>query len=97
MNAIKAWLRWALSAGIILALPACAGRDRLPPPAVEVKVPVPVPCKIAEVARPEYPRTARNATIFDLVKTAMAERQLRIAEVERLRAAADGACLGGVK
>lgn len=83
----------------VLMLPGCASK-RLPPqapPAVEVKVPVPVPCEIEQVPVPSYPaaQAKKGMGIWDLTKIVTADRQVRMAENERLRAATNNPCPAG--
>lgn len=84
-----------------LGLMACGPREKitLPPPPAETvvaKVPVPVPCEIKQIPKPDYPaRTARKGDdIFTLAKTAAADRRVRIGETEQLRAANQTPCPG---
>lgn len=79
-----------------LLLPGCAS-NRIPPqaaPAVEVKVPVPVACEIEQVPVPQYPaaQARKGMSIWDLTKLVTADRQVRMAENERLRAANNNPC-----
>jgi hypothetical protein len=82
-------------AGIILLLPGCASKTvTVPGPAVEVKVPVPVACKIEQVPQttPPSAQARKGMSIFDLSKIALADRRAKMAEIERLRAAANNPC-----
>lgn len=93
------WLR-----GLILftpiALVACgkpAERPKLeaaPPPPVVAKVAVPVPCAIEQVPMPDYPGNLirKGDDVYTLSRLAMADRRVRIAERDRLRAANANPC-----
>jgi len=86
---------WALP--LCFLLPACSTTNRLPPqapPAVEVKVPVPVPCEIEQVPGPSYPaaQARQGMSIYDLTRIALADRRVRMGENERLRAATNNPC-----
>ncbi|WP_261115531.1 hypothetical protein [Serratia entomophila] len=77
---------------IVLALSGCAGS----PPApsyVEVKVPIAVPCKTADVARPAFAvdQLPIGATIDVQMRVLRAERHQRIG-YERELIAANAAC-----
>jgi len=81
---------------VCFLLPGCAS-NRIPPqaaPAVEVKVPVPVACEIEQVPVPSYPaaQARKGMNIWDLTKIVTADRQVRMAENERLRAATNNPC-----
>jgi hypothetical protein len=87
---------WLLVAALIV-LPSCATTPKLPPqapPAVEVLVPVPVPCQIEQPPQPVYPadNLPADASLFDTVRTLLADRLVRIAETTRLRAAIADPC-----
>ena len=69
----------ALSA---LFLGGCAGQK-----VVEVKVPVSVPCQTPHVEEPTYPVPSADAGIYERVKVALAEIELRKGYEARLRAA----------
>ena len=88
---------WSLP--LLAALAACTGRDRLPPPApaaVEVKVPVPIACEIEQVPVPAYPaaQARKGMSAYELTKIVTADRRVRMAENERLRAANKTPCPG---
>ena len=55
----------------------------------EVKVPVSVPCKVAEPATPAYAADAvdLDSPLFNLVRALLVEREQRKAETTELRAA----------
>lgn len=82
----------ALILGVLLS--ACATDNGPATPPVEVLVPVPVACEIEQV--PAGPRPSDQAragmTIWELTKIALAERQILLGEVERLRAANQSPC-----
>lgn len=63
-------------------LGACAGQKT-----IEVKVPVPVPCTTPHVEEPVYPKPSADAGIFERVKVALAEIELRKGYEAKLRAA----------
>jgi hypothetical protein len=85
-----------------LGLTACQGRPKShpevapPAPVQEVKVAVPVPCKIEQVA--EKPRPSKQARkgddIHTLTKIALADRRVLLAENGELRAANTSPCPG---
>lgn len=86
-------------APLAIMLGGCAGRDRLPPqapPAMRVDVPIPVACRIEQVAVPAYPaaQARPGMSIYELSKIALADRRVRMAENERLRAANNNPCPG---
>lgn len=54
---------------------------------VRVEVPIAVPCHTPAVEEPVYPKAAENAGIFERVKVALAELELRKGYEARLRAA----------
>jgi len=82
-----------MALGLLLLTPACATQT-VPGAAVEVKVPIPVPCQIEQVPTPEYPvTTAREGmSIWELSKIVTSDRRVRMAENERLRAAINNPC-----
>lgn len=96
---LKGFAIWmALGVLLVAALSGCAGRLPPPaPPAVEVLVPVPVPCEIEQVPVADKPRTSADMGIFDLVKTVLAERAVMAGENARLRAANTNPCPGEPK
>lgn len=81
--------------GLVLA-PACTTTKtvRVPGPPVTVKVPVPVACQIEQVPEGQHPaaQARKGMGIFDLTKIALADRQAKAAEIERLRAANTSPC-----
>lgn len=90
--------------GLVLAcmLPGCSSTPKVPPqapPAVEVKVPVPVACEIEQVPVPTYPAASarKGMGIWDLSRIIAADRRTRMAENERLRAANNNPCPGATK
>ncbi|TFU06151.1 hypothetical protein EUV02_03825 [Polymorphobacter arshaanensis] len=79
----------------LLILTACTttGIPAQEAPPVIVKVPVPVPCEIEQVAKPVRPTVPKGTTgIFDLTKTALADRRVLEADTTRLRAANTTPC-----
>ncbi|QPT15744.1 hypothetical protein I6G37_10015 [Serratia rubidaea] len=78
---------------ITLALAGCAGAAPPAPPYVEVKVPVPVPCRTADIARPAFAvdQLPIGATIDVQMRALRAERHQRIG-YERELLAANEAC-----
>lgn len=80
---------------LLLILSACATVQKPPSRgAKEVLVPVPVACEIKTVDRPAYPsaQAKKGDGIFTLAKIAAADRKVRAAENERLRAANTSPC-----
>lgn len=79
----------------IVALAACGAKQErpqlqaAPPPPVVAKVAVPVACEIEHVPMPAYPGdlVRKGDDIYTLSRLAMADRRVRIAERDRLRAA----------
>lgn len=86
-------LRYWLLRGYIffapLTLMACNTTQNLPK---EVRVPVPVPCEIAQVDPVELPVASADAGIYELAQVASARVLLLMAENERLRAANSTPC-----
>ena len=86
-----------------LALAACgaqADRPQLnlaPPQPVIAKVAIPVACVIEQVPMPAYPGELARAEddIYMAARLTMADRRVRIAERDRLRAANTSPCPGG--
>lgn len=97
----RLWLR-----GLILFTPipllACstaaeAPRPKLeaaPPAPIVAKVAIPVPCAIEAVPMPDYPGNLirEGDDIYTLARLSMADRRVRIAERDRLRAANANPC-----
>ena len=83
-----------------LVLTACQGRPKSqpevapPPPVREVKVAVPVPCKIEQVAEKARPSKQARAgdDIHTLTKIALADRRVLLGENAELRAANTTPC-----
>jgi len=73
---------------LCLLLAGCAAPQVVEKP-VEVKVPVPVPCKTAEIPEPDWPlaKVSDTASDFDWFKAALAELALRAGYEVRLKAA----------
>jgi len=74
---------------LCLLLAGCANAPQVIEKPVEVKVPVPVPCKAPDVPVPAWPLAAvpSSASDFDFYKVALAEVELRKGYEARLRAA----------
>lgn len=72
---------------LCLLLAGCAPQVVEKP--VEVKVPVPVPCKTAEIPEPDWPlaKVAGTASDFEWFQAALAELALRVGYEVRLKAA----------
>ncbi len=82
---------------VLFALTGCASKPLTPPqapPAVEVMIPVPVPCQVAQVPRSPLPSRSRAIPndIFDAVKIVLADRAVLKADRERLIAANSNPC-----
>ena len=81
-----------------LSLSACATTKPLTPPqappAVEVLIPVPVPCDVAQVAPSELPSATRPVPndIYGAVQIVLADRATLRADRERLVAANSNPC-----
>lgn len=84
--------KFCRSAIITLALAGCAGAPPSPD-YVEVKVPVPIPCRTEDVARPAFAvdQLQIGATIDAQMRALRAERHQRIG-YERELVAANEAC-----
>lgn len=91
------WLL-ALIVGLLLLLTGCGSPPKTippaPPPPVIAKVIVPVDCEIEQVPLPAYPGDLARLgdDIYTLSRIAMADRRVRIAERDRLRAANKNPC-----
>lgn len=74
---------------LCLLLAGCASAPEVIEKPVEVKVPVPVPCKAPDIPVPAWPLAivAPSASDFDFFKAALAEVELRKGYEARLRAA----------
>lgn len=88
---------FVMSMGVVLSGCSKPPVTPLPPPPAETvvaKVAVPVSCEIAQVPVPDYPaRLARPGDdIFTLSKIAAADRRVRMAETEKLRASSNNPC-----
>lgn len=81
------------AAALCLLLAGCASAPQFIEKPVEVKVPVPVPCKAPEISVPAWPLAAvtASASDFEFYKAALAELELRKGYEKRLLAAL-GAC-----
>jgi len=79
-------MRLVLAAALAAILAGCSTLPR------EVKVPVPVPCKIEKPAEPAWATKAikPDADIFDQVKALLAERRQRAGHQAQLEAAIKG-------
>ncbi|MBB3910128.1 hypothetical protein [Sphingomonas desiccabilis] len=95
--------RWVLRGLILFApvpLAACGvtpERPQLnaaPPAPVVAKVALPVPCAVEQVPMPAYPGDLirKGDDVYTLARLAMADRRVRIAERDRLRAANNNPC-----
>ena len=74
---------------LCLLLTGCAAAPQVVEKPVDVKVPVPVPCKTAEIPEPDWPlaKVADTASDFDWFKAALAELAMRAGYEVRLKAA----------
>lgn len=84
-----------LAALVLLAGCSTAPKPKAAPPApIVAKVAIPVPCAIEQVPMPAYPGDLirRGDDIYTLARLAMADRRVRIAERDRLRAANNNPC-----
>lgn len=72
--------------GVVMCLSACGATLYEP---VRVEVPTLVPCPAHEVEPPVWPmdQLAKEASVFEAVKAALMELELRRAYEERLKAA----------
>ena len=72
---------------LLMLLTACAGEPVYQP--VDISVPVATPCKPPAIKPPDWPlqTTSTQAPLFDKVKTALAELELRKAYETELEAA----------
>lgn len=93
------WLRGLLIFTPIFALMACGQKPPVviaskPADPVIAKVVVPVPCKVAEVAKSEDPavRARKGDDVFTLAKIAAASRRVILGENAELRAANNQPC-----
>ncbi len=79
------------------SIAGCASRPLTPPqapPAIEVLVPVPVPCRVEPVASSRLPTASAPipTDIWDGVKLILADRATLKADRERLKAANSNPC-----
>jgi hypothetical protein len=94
LNRLRGIILWTPIPPLI-ALAACSGaptRPKLqaaPPAPVVAKVAIPVTCEIEQVPMPAYPGdlVRKGDDVYTLARLAMADRRVRIAERDRLRAA----------
>lgn len=82
---------------LTLSLPGCSSKPLTPPQApsaVEVLVPVPVPCKVAQVPSSKLPSAIVTIPrdIFEAVKIVLADRATLKADRERMAAANSDPC-----
>jgi len=72
---------------LLMALAGCAAKPVYRP--VTIDVPVPVPCRAPEVARPAWPTQSLSAGsgLLDQVRALLAENELRQGYEARLEAA----------
>ena len=87
----------ALAVGLALLMGGCSNGPRIapaPPPPVVAKIAVPVDCEIEQVPMPAYPGdlVRLGDDVYTLARLAMADRRVRIAERDRLRAANKNPC-----
>jgi hypothetical protein len=95
-----AWIAALVIFGLVgLLLSGCSKADRptleaAPPAPVVAKVAVPVACEIEQVPLPDYPGNLirQGDDVYTLARLAMADRRVRIAERDRLRAANANPC-----
>ena len=96
-------LRRLFTAWWFVPLLASCGTDQVrpplnpaPPPPVIAKIAVPVTCEIEQVPMPAYPGDLLRGDdgIYTAARLAMADRRVRIAERDRLRAANNNPCPG---
>lgn len=90
-----------IGAACALLVSGCATKPLTPPqapPAVEVLIPVPVPCEVAQVAPSELP-TASGVPhdIYEAVKRVLADRAVLMADRTKMRAANTDPCPKGTK
>ncbi|MCP3017568.1 hypothetical protein [Cupriavidus basilensis] len=78
---------------LCLLLAGCAAAPQAIEKPVEVKVPVGVPCKTAEIPEPDWPlaKVPETASDFEFFQAALVELALRAGYEVRLKAAV-GAC-----
>jgi len=76
-------MTFAVRVALCLLLAGCASAPQVIENPVEVKVPVPVPCNVPEIAVPAWPLAAvpASASDFEFYKAALAE----LADRDRLR------------
>lgn len=89
--------RLLMALGIILTATACTRTVYQPGPPVEVFIPTPVPCEPVQVPAPVRPKATADMGLFDLAKTALADREVLEGDTERLRAANKNPCPEEVK
>lgn len=87
----------AFWAAIAIILQGCATKPLTPPqapPAVEVLIPVPVPCQVAQVASSGLPTASEpiKGDIYRAVQLILADRAVLKADRERLQAANSNPC-----
>ncbi|MCP3017942.1 hypothetical protein [Cupriavidus basilensis] len=78
---------------LCLVLAGCAAAPQVIEKPVEVRVPVAVPCKTAEISEPDWPlaNVPETASDFEWFQAALVELALRAGYEVRLKAAV-GAC-----
>ncbi|KWR88748.1 hypothetical protein [Cupriavidus sp. IDO] len=76
---------------LCLLLAGCAAVPQVVEKPVEVRVPVSVPCKTADIPEPDWPlaHVPATASDFEWFRAALAELALRAGYEVRLRAAAE--------
>jgi len=89
--------RILLAAAVSLPLAACTSKPLTPPQAqsaVEVRVPVPVPCQVTQVPSSRLPTASLSigGDIYTAVKLILADRSVLKADRARLSAANSDPC-----
>ena len=92
---IRAAVLCIMLGALCLLLTGCANAPQVIEKPVEVKVPVPVPCKVPEIPEPTWPTAGiqPSASDFEFYRAALAELKMRVGYELRLRAAIS-ACRG---
>ena len=90
-------VKFAICIAVLFLFGGCAKGPTIqpaPPPPVIAKVAIPVDCIIEQVPLPEYPGSLvrKGDDVYTLARLAMADRRVRIAERDRLRAANANPC-----
>lgn len=76
---------------LCLVLAGCAAAPQVIEKPVEVRVPVAVPCKTAEIQEPDWPlaKVPATASDFEFFRAALAELALRAGYEARLKVAVE--------